>query len=101
MRISYWSSDVCSSDLFTNGQLITDELAKQMRQMGNVTPHVSIEGNEIISDERRGKDHVFTRSMAGLQRCLDNKLMTGVSTSLCQTNFKVIGRASCRDRVCQ
>ncbi len=89
----------CYFQIFTNGQLITDELAKQMRQMGNVTPLVSIEGNEIISDERRGKDHVFTRSMAGLQRCLDNKLMTGVSTSLCQTNFKDLLREEWLDRL--
>src|SRR5690606_9297021 len=26
-------------------------------------------------------------TMQGLQHCLDNKVMTGVCTSLCQTNF--------------
>jgi MoaA/NifB/PqqE/SkfB family radical SAM enzyme len=77
----------CYFQIFTNGQLITDELAAQMRRMGNVTPLVSIEGNEIISDERRGKKEVYARTLAGLQNCLKHKLLTGVATSLCQTNF--------------
>lgn len=89
----------CYFQIFTNGQLITDDLAKQMRQMGNVTPLVSVEGNEIISDERRGRDHVLTRTLEGLQRCLDNKLLTGVATSLCQSNFEQLLREEWVDRL--
>ena len=37
----------CYFQIFTNGQLITDEVAKKMRAMGNVTPLVSIEGFQI------------------------------------------------------
>jgi MoaA/NifB/PqqE/SkfB family radical SAM enzyme len=77
----------CYFQVFTNGQLITDAVARRLRQIGNVTPLVSIEGTEIISDERRGRPHVYARSMAGLQHCLNHKLLTGVCTSLCQTNI--------------
>jgi len=77
----------CYFQVFTNGQLITAEVARRLRQIGNVTPLVSIEGTEIISDERRGRPEVYARSMTGLQHCLDNKLLTGVCTSLCQTNI--------------
>ena len=77
----------CYFQVFTNGQFITDDVAKQMRRLGNVTPLVSIEGSEIISDERRGNKNVYSRSMAGLENCLKNKLLTGVCTSLCQTNI--------------
>ena len=77
----------CYFQVFTNGQFITDEVAKEMRRLGNVTPLVSIEGTEIISDERRGHKDVYTRSMAGLENCLKNKVLTGVCTSLCQTNI--------------
>ncbi|MDG2184375.1 MAG: radical SAM protein [Mariniblastus sp.] len=73
--------------VFTNGHFITDEVAKRLRKCGNVTPLVSVEGSEIISDERRGKAGVFSDTMRGLQNCLDNRVMTGVCTSLCQTNF--------------
>jgi sulfatase maturation enzyme AslB (radical SAM superfamily) len=41
--------------VFTNGHFITDEVAKRLRKMGNVTPLISVEGTEIVSDERRGR----------------------------------------------
>ncbi|MCA9165456.1 MAG: radical SAM protein, partial [Planctomycetales bacterium] len=73
--------------VFTNGQFITDEVAKRLRRLGNVTPLVSIEGTEIVSDVRRGRDQVWSKSMEGVQNCLNNRVMTGVCTSLCQSNF--------------
>ncbi len=80
----------CYFQVFTNGHFITDDVAKQLRKLGNVTPLISVEGNEIVSDERRGKANVWSDTMRGLQNCLDNKLMTGVCTSLCQTNFDLL-----------
>ena len=77
----------CFFQIFTNGQLITDKVAKSMRQLGNCTPLVSIEGTEVASDERRGKKHVLSRTLRGLDNCIANKLLTGVATSLCQTNI--------------
>lgn len=77
----------CYFQVFTNGQFITDEIAKRLRKMGNVTPLISVEGNEIVSDQRRGRGDVFNKTMAGIENCLNNKLLTGVCTSLCQTNI--------------
>src|SRR6516165_12679809 len=77
----------CYFQIFTNGQFITDERARRMRQLGNVTPLISVEGNEIVSDERRGRSGVFSKTMQGVENCLRNKVFTGVCTSLCQTNF--------------
>lgn len=77
----------CYFQLFTNGQMITQKVAQQLRQLGNVTPLISIEGTEDISDIRRGNKDVLTRSLRGLRHCLDQKLLTGVATSLCQTNI--------------
>jgi MoaA/NifB/PqqE/SkfB family radical SAM enzyme len=78
----------CYFQVFTNGQFITDDVARQLREIGNVTPLVSIEGNEIVSDQRRGgPGEVYSKSMEGIQNCLKHKLLTGVCTSLCQTNF--------------
>ena len=73
--------------VFTNGHFITDDVAKRLRKCGNVTPLISVEGSEIISDQRRGKANVLSATMEGLQHCLNNKVMTGVCTSLCQTNI--------------
>lgn len=77
----------CYFQVFTNGQFITDEKAKRLRELGNVTPLISVEGNEIISDERRGRDGVYSKTMAGIQNCLNNRVMTGVCTSVCKTNM--------------
>ncbi len=77
----------CYFQVFTNGQFITDEVARELRHLGNVTPLISVEGTEIVSDERRGQKDVLSRTMQGIRSCLDNKLLTGVCTSLCQTNI--------------
>ncbi len=73
--------------VFTNGHFITDEVAKRLRKMGNVTPLISVEGSEIVSDQRRGREGVLSATMQGLQNCLDNKVLTGVCTSVCRTNI--------------
>src|SRR5712692_491403 len=77
----------CYFQVFTNGQFITDEKAKRLRQLGNVTPLISVEGNEMVSDERRGRSGVLGKTMEGIRNCLKNKVFTGVCTSLCQTNI--------------
>jgi MoaA/NifB/PqqE/SkfB family radical SAM enzyme len=77
----------CYFQLFTNGQFITEKVASELRRLGNVTPLVSIEGREIVSDERRGKKDVFSKTLRGLEHCLEQRLLTGVATSLCQTNI--------------
>jgi MoaA/NifB/PqqE/SkfB family radical SAM enzyme len=80
----------CYFQVFTNGHFITADVAQQLRRLGNVTPLISVEGNEIVSDRRRGRPHVFSQTMQGLQNCLDNKVLTGVCTSLCQTNYDLL-----------
>ncbi len=77
----------CFFQIFTNGQMITEKKAQQLRQLGNATPLVSIEGTELIADERRGGKHVLERTLRGLDHCIENKLLTGVATSLCRTNI--------------
>jgi len=73
--------------VFTNGQFIDDKVAKELRRLGNVTPLISIEGSDIVSDERRGRKDVLSKSLEGIEHCLNNKVLTGVCTSLCQSNF--------------
>lgn len=80
----------CYFQIFTNGQLITPDIAQRMRELGNITPLISLEGNEIVSDTRRGRREVWGRTIEGLQNCLDHKLFTGVCTSLCQTNLDLL-----------
>jgi MoaA/NifB/PqqE/SkfB family radical SAM enzyme len=59
-----------------------------MARLGNITPLISLEGLEEVSDERRGGSKVYERSLAGLEHCRKAKLLTGVATSVCKSNFK-------------
>lgn len=83
----------CYFQVFTNGQMITDAVARRLRELGNVTPLISIEGNEIVSDERRGRFNVFNKTLAGLEACHRHKLIVGVATSVCQTNIELVSEA--------
>jgi len=77
----------CYFILFTNGTRIDDAFAERMRRAANVSPLVSIEGLEQVSDERRGGAQVFSRTMAGLEACTSHGLVTGVATSVCRSNL--------------
>jgi MoaA/NifB/PqqE/SkfB family radical SAM enzyme len=77
----------CYFQIFTHGQFITRDIARRLRELGNVSPLISVEGTATVSDERRGRTDVLSKTMQGLQNCLDEKVFTGVCTSLCQTNF--------------
>ena len=77
----------CYFQIFTNGQFITEKVAKRLREIGNCTPLISIEGREVVSDERRGKKDVLNKTLRGLDNCLKEGILTGVATSVCQTNI--------------
>lgn len=77
----------CYFQLFSNGTLITEAVAKEMRRLGNVSPLISIEGLEHVSDERRGGQDVFRRAMDGLEQCRRQRLITGVASSVCRSNI--------------
>jgi MoaA/NifB/PqqE/SkfB family radical SAM enzyme len=77
----------CYFQVFTNGHFITPEKAQRLRRLGNVTPLISVEGSELVSDQRRGRAGVLSKTMQGVRNCLDEKLFTGVCTSVCKTNI--------------
>jgi len=80
----------CYFQIFTNGQLITDEVAAELRRLGNASPLISIEGSSIVSDERRGRRDVLDKTLRGLENCRKHKLIFGVATSVCQTNYELV-----------
>jgi MoaA/NifB/PqqE/SkfB family radical SAM enzyme len=89
----------CYFQIFTNGHFITEEKAQRIRQLGNVTPLISVEGTELVSDQRRGKSGVLSKTMQGVENCLKAKLFTGVCTSVCQTNIEDLLREEWIDRL--
>lgn len=89
----------CYFQVFTNGHFITDDVARELRRLGNVTPLVSVEGTEFVSDERRGRPQVLSKTLQGLEKCLKHKLLTGVCTSVCQTNIDDLVNEAWIDRL--
>lgn len=89
----------CYFQIFTNGHFITPERAKRMWQLGNVTPLVSVEGTQTVSDERRGRGGVLNKTLAGLRNALDAGVFTGVCTSLARTNIDDLLREEWIDRL--
>lgn len=85
--------------VFTNGHFITDEVASELKRLGNVTPLVSVEGTEIISDQRRGRGGVLSQTMKGLETALRHKLLVGVCTSVCKTNIDDLVQDAWVDRL--
>src|SRR5262249_16717336 len=77
----------CYFQVFTNGQFITDTKARRLRELGNVTPLISGEGTEVARDGGRGRPGVLSKTLEGVHNCLNNKVFTGVCTSLARTNI--------------
>ena len=77
----------CYFQLFTNGTLLTEEVAFELRKAGNVTPLISIEGLEAESDRRRQANEVYQRTLRGMRACRKAGLIFGVAASICKNNY--------------
>jgi len=77
----------CYFQVFTNGTLLTREAAERMRELRNVTPLISVEGLEEVSDLRRGGRDVYAKTMEALRWARQSRLFFGVATSVCRSNW--------------
>ncbi len=77
----------CYFQVFTNGTMLDRDVAREFRRLGNVTPLISIEGLEEVSDSRRGGCGVYIDSLQALENCRAERLITGVATSVCRSNI--------------
>ena len=75
---------------FTNGTLIDDQFAEDMRRVRNFVPAISVEGFEEATDFRRGQGTFKAVEKAmGILRA--HKLPFGVSCCYTHQNYRVIG----------
>src|SRR3546814_7106790 len=93
MRISDWSSDVCSSDLYTSGELLAFDVTDG-RSLWSESLAGGARGNAIATlTDIRGRpvidrDFVVAIGNGGVMAAIDKERGE-------------IGRASCRERGCQ
>ena len=79
----------CVFHLFTNGTLVDEELCKDMKQLGNISLSVSIEGFEEANDFRRG-DGCFNKVCESMKLLKENGLLFGTSICYTSKNYKVV-----------
>lgn len=79
----------CYFQLFTNGTLLTDAVAEDLRRCANVTPLISFEGDELAADVRRGKNNIYQRTIRAVDTAVRHRLITGVAISVCKSNIEM------------
>jgi MoaA/NifB/PqqE/SkfB family radical SAM enzyme len=77
----------CYFQLFTNGTLLTPEIAEELRKLSNVTPLISFEGDEIVADVRRRGKEIYRRTTDAVENAANAGLITGVAMSVCKSNI--------------
>ncbi len=85
--------------VFTNGHFITSDVAAELRRCGNVTPLISVEGTEIVSNQRRGGTDVLNKTVEGIRNLVNHRIITGVCTSVCKTNLDDLVNEAWVDRL--
>lgn len=76
----------CYFQVITNGMFFTEEVVRTLKQLGNVTPLISIDGFAANNDRRRGAG-VFDSVMKGLARLQRQRLLYGIATTLTRQNL--------------
>jgi MoaA/NifB/PqqE/SkfB family radical SAM enzyme len=71
--------------MYTNGTLITDEVARRLSKLGNLIPAISVEGLGKATDKRRGRG-VFDQIVAAMERLRRHKVFFGVSMTATRDN---------------
>lgn len=71
--------------IYTNGTLINKDTAQWMREVGNITPAISIEGGRETTDLRRGEG-VYDKIMAGMDHLQENGVAFGFSITITSEN---------------
>src|SRR3546814_16630494 len=105
MRISDWSSDVCSSDLFSGYDGPWHEITDAV---GGITvgeagegfgqPLVGVDGAELATFDERGDHRPVVAALVGTGK----QGIFAIASQRPDRSFDgKIGRASCRERVCK
>lgn len=79
----------CIFVAFTNATLIDEEFAKQVREVGNLSFSISVEGNEETTDLRRGKG-AYQKVMKAMDLLKEEKILFGFSTCATSANCDYI-----------
>lgn len=72
--------------VFTNGTMLDDKYFDIIDKNRNIVPILSIEGNQDITDKRRGKG-VYSQLIQSMEYMKDNNLIYGASITITKDNL--------------
>ena len=72
--------------IFTNGTVLNDDYFKLINKNRNLIPVFSIEGNEKITDSRRGEG-VYSKLISSMKTMQDKDIIFGASITITKDNF--------------
>jgi len=75
--------------IYTNGTLIDDEMAARFAECGNVMPMVSIEGDEVLTNDRRGSG-VHAKVLEAMDNLKRHGVLFGFSVTATRKNVEAI-----------
>lgn len=75
--------------MFTNGLLITDDIAARFKAQKNIVPMISIEGDEQETDDRRGAG-VSERLQGVIERVKKQEVFFGTSITVTRNNLETV-----------
>lgn len=75
--------------IFTNGTLLDDDYFKLLDENRNLVPVLSIEGDEEITDSRRGEG-VYARLVNSMNMMRDNNIIFGASLTFTKGNLNTL-----------
>ncbi|MCL4371666.1 MAG: radical SAM protein [Chloroflexi bacterium] len=81
--------DDCFFQVYTSGHLLTEQKARQIVELGNMVPAISIEGFEADTDWRRGPGG-FQRVMRAMDILREAKAMFAFSATVTQRNLETV-----------
>jgi MoaA/NifB/PqqE/SkfB family radical SAM enzyme len=75
--------------IITNVHFFDETTVRQIRQFGNISPLVSIDGFEKENDDRRGQG-TFAKATEGCRALQQQKILYGVATTVTAENFESV-----------
>lgn len=72
----------------TNGTLITDEMARKVKDAGFSYVGISLDGLEVINDKFREQKGAFKKALSGIRNCLKNDVRVGLRFTINKYNFR-------------
>jgi radical SAM protein with 4Fe4S-binding SPASM domain len=71
----------------TNGTLITDGVARRLKELGLSYAGISLDGLDAVNNGFRGSGDAFRRALRGIRSCKSGGIETGIRFTMTKRNF--------------